>query len=79
MVGREMTVDEVLAEAMQDRIFYESSGGGVTFSGGEPLAQAEFLTALLEACRAKGLRTAVDTCGYAPQDDALELFDRGAF
>jgi pyruvate formate lyase activating enzyme len=64
--GRQMTVSQVLETVWQDRIFYDESGGGVTFSGGEPLAQIDFLRACLEACRARGLRTAVDTCGLAP-------------
>jgi len=71
MVGRRMTVDEVLAAVLKDRIFYDDSGGGVTFSGGEPLGQPAFLVELLEACRRQGLHTAVDTCGYAPREDLL--------
>ena len=66
-----MTAGEVVKEALKDRVFYEESGGGVTFSGGEPLVQARFLLGLLEACRAEGLHTAVDTCGYAPREDLL--------
>jgi pyruvate formate lyase activating enzyme len=54
-------------------VFYEESGGGVTFSGGEPLAQLPFLAVLLEACRAEGLHTAVDTCGFAARDALLRL------
>jgi pyruvate formate lyase activating enzyme len=73
MVGRQMSVDEVLASVMQDRIFYDDSGGGVTFSGGEPLMQPEFLTDLLRRCRHEGLHTAVDTCGFAPQEQLLSL------
>lgn len=65
-VGRRMTVEKVMQEIERDRSFYEESGGGVTFSGGEPLAQAVFLRGLLEACRAVDLHTAVDTCGFAP-------------
>ena len=68
-----MGVDEVVAEVLQDRIFYDDSGGGVTFSGGEPLLQAAFLRGLLEACRAERLHTAVDTCGCAPQDTLLQV------
>jgi len=68
MVGRRMTTDEVLAEVLKDRLFYDDSGGGVTFSGGEPLMQPEFLLELLRACRAHGIHTAVDTSGYAPQE-----------
>jgi len=66
MVGRETTVDEVMAEVERDAAFYEQSGGGVTFSGGEPLMQIEFLDALLRASKARGFHTALDTCGYAP-------------
>ncbi len=66
IVGREMTVAEALAEIEHDAPFYEESGGGVTFSGGEPLLQPDFLRALLRACQARGIHTTVDTCGYAP-------------
>ncbi|MFN2226439.1 MAG: glycyl-radical enzyme activating protein [Anaerolineae bacterium] len=66
LVGRAMTVAQVMAEAERDVAFYDQSGGGVTFSGGEPLAQPEFLLALLQAARRRGLHTALDTCGYAP-------------
>ncbi|MDP3487112.1 MAG: glycyl-radical enzyme activating protein, partial [Bacillota bacterium] len=66
LVGKEMIVAEVLAEIEKDRIFYDESGGGVTFSGGEPLLQAEFLTALLQSCRERGIHTTVDTSGHAP-------------
>ena len=58
----------VMKEIGKDRIFYEESGGGVTFSGGEPLLQADFLTRLLESCRKSGIHTAVDTCGHAGFD-----------
>lgn len=65
LVGRKMTVKQVFAEIGRDRIFYEQSEGGVTFTGGEPLAQPRFLLALLSACRGSGLHTVVDTSGYA--------------
>lgn len=65
IIGRPMTVREVMTEARKDVIFYDQSGGGVTFSGGEPLMQPEFLLALLEACRAEDIRTAVDTTCHA--------------
>jgi len=70
-VGRPMTVDEVVAEVLKDRIFYDDSGGGVTFSGGEPLMQPRFLNAALAACKREGVRTAVDTCGFCRRDDLL--------
>jgi len=68
MAGREATVEDVMAEVERDAAFYEQSGGGVTFSGGEPLMQIEFLEALLRASRKKNIRTALDTCGYAPRE-----------
>jgi len=64
--GSEMSVEEVVDEVVRDRVFYEQSGGGVTFSGGEPLAQIDFLAEGLGACRAQGLHTVVDTSGAAP-------------
>ncbi|MTI96401.1 MAG: glycyl-radical enzyme activating protein [Firmicutes bacterium] len=67
LAGRKMTVAEVLAEVNKDLIFYDESGGGVTFSGGEPLQQPDFLVALLSACKEQELHTAVDTSGFAPQ------------
>jgi pyruvate formate lyase activating enzyme len=68
-----MTVAEVMLEVEQDRVFYDSSDGGVTFSGGEPLLQPQFLTSLLEACRERELHTTVDTCGLAPEQDLLNI------
>jgi pyruvate formate lyase activating enzyme len=65
IIGRPTTAAEVMVEVRKDVVFYDQSGGGVTFSGGEPLMQPEFLLALLEACRAEGIRTAVDTTCYA--------------
>jgi pyruvate formate lyase activating enzyme len=72
-VGEQMSVAQVLEAVWRDRIFYDESGGGVTFSGGEPLLQFEFLRACLGACRARGLRTAVDTCGLARPEQLLAL------
>ncbi|MBO4884924.1 MAG: glycyl-radical enzyme activating protein [Clostridia bacterium] len=65
LYGREIALDEALQIALEDRIFYGDTGG-VTLSGGEPLMQAAFAAALLEALRERGVRTAVDTCGHAP-------------
>lgn len=67
-LGRHVTVDQLLAQVERDRPVFETSGGGVTFSGGEPLAQAEFLCACLDACRRAGLHTAVDTCGAGSRE-----------
>ena len=68
LLGAGMSVGQVMSELDKDRVFYEESGGGITFSGGEPLAQAEFLLACLRACKQHGYHTAVDTCGYAPAE-----------
>lgn len=64
IVGREMTTEEVMQEILRDVVFYNQSDGGVTFSGGEPLLQYEFLLSLLEACKQKDIHTAVDTSGF---------------
>lgn len=73
VVGRPMSVGEVVEVVLKDRIFYDDSGGGVTFSGGEPLQQSDFLRAALEACQSRGIHTAVDTCGLAPEEDLLSV------
>ncbi len=73
VIGERMTVPQIMQAVLQDRVFYEDSGGGVTFSGGEPLTQPAFLKGLLGACRAEGLRTAVDTCGFGCTDALLEV------
>ena len=65
IIGTRMTVAEVMREVRKDVVFYDESGGGATFSGGEPLMQPEFLLTLLEACRAEGISTTVDTTCYA--------------
>jgi pyruvate formate lyase activating enzyme len=59
------TAGEIIAEIDKDAIFYEESGGGVTFSGGEPLMQPGLLEELLDLCMERGYHTAIDTCGYA--------------
>jgi pyruvate formate lyase activating enzyme len=73
IAGRDMWVDEVMEEILEDRVFYDDSGGGATFSGGEPLSQSRFLRAMLEACRAEGVHSAVDTSGVAPKDQLLAI------
>ena len=64
LFGREVTVDALAEELGADRSFFENSGGGVTLSGGECLAQPDFALALLKKLKGKGIHTAVDTCGY---------------
>ena len=65
VVGRDMSVDEVIAEVEKDRPFYRRSGGGVTIGGGEPLLQHHFTSALLEAAHGVYLHTALETSGFA--------------
>lgn len=65
IVGRRLSAVELWREIEKDRIFYDESGGGVTFSGGEPLSQPEFLDEVLGLCRERRVHTAVDTCGMA--------------
>lgn len=64
--GRSYTVEEALARVLRDRPFYETSGGGVTLSGGEPLCQPDFAESFLRACKEAGVDTALDTTGYVP-------------
>ncbi len=70
--GRQVTVEEVIAEVEKDRPFYENSGGGMTLSGGEPLMQVDFAEALLREAHARSLHCALDTCGFVP----WERFER---
>jgi pyruvate formate lyase activating enzyme len=66
MEGRSMTVDQVMAEILADKPFYDSSGGGVTLSGGEPALSKDFAVEILMQCRNNRLHTAVETCGEIP-------------
>jgi glycyl-radical enzyme activating protein len=68
LYGRTMTAEEAKGIALEDRGFYEQSGGGVTLSGGEPLLQADFCRALLRALKEEGIHTAADTCGCVGWD-----------
>ena len=67
--GELWSADEIMSEVEKDKLFYENSGGGVTFSGGECMLQADFLKILLERCREKKIHTAVDTAGNVPWED----------
>lgn len=64
-VGRDVTVGEVMQDILKDVPYYRRSGGGVTLSGGEALAQSDFAVALLSACKEYGLNTAIETTGFA--------------
>lgn len=67
-IGKNITVDELIREIERDTPFHDSSGGGVTFSGGEPLGQPEFLKECLKELKKRHINTAVDTSGYASRD-----------
>ena len=64
--GKEYTVDEVFTEIIKDKSYYDNSGGGVTFSGGECMLQIDFLLEILKKCKENGIHTAVDTAGHIP-------------
>src|ERR1017187_4119551 len=64
VAGKRMTLGEVVREIEKDVIFFDESGGGVTLSGGEPVAQPRFAEALLRACRDRGIHTVIETCGF---------------
>lgn len=72
-IGRDVTLEELEREVMKDEIFFRSSGGGVTLSGGEVLMQAPFATALLQRLRRWGIHTAIETAGDAPLSRLLPL------
>ena len=69
--GKQYSVNDLIDELVKDRIFYDESSGGITFSGGEPLVQYEFVGECLKQCKSLGLNTAIDTSGYA----AFEAFE----
>jgi pyruvate formate lyase activating enzyme len=71
--GRTMSVDEVMQIVLRDRVYYETSGGGITLSGGEPTLQFAFCKALLLAAREQGIPTCLDTSGHDRQEDFAEL------
>jgi pyruvate formate lyase activating enzyme len=71
--GENRTVEDVWDAVRRDKIFYDSSGGGVTVSGGEPLLQAAFVRKLFELCRAGRIDTCVETCGFASSEALKEV------
>ena len=73
VIGQMFSVDEVMTELLKDAVFYEISGGGVTFSGGEPTMQGEFLKELVIECKEAGLHVALDTCGQVQWDYLEEI------
>ena len=75
LLGEEVTVEALMEEILKDRIYYEESDGGVTFSGGEPLAQIDFLESLLKKCKKEEIHTTVDTSGLAPEESVDRIID----
>lgn len=73
IAGRQMTVEETAAEVLRDRPFYDSQGGGVTLSGGEPLQQREFTLALLKRLKDEEIHTAIETTAYFPWERLEEV------
>ena len=73
IVGHRMTVEEVVAVVLRDRPFYETSGGGITLSGGEPTFQIDFSEAVLQACKGHGLDTCIETCGQCESERLVRL------
>ncbi|WP_434310621.1 glycyl-radical enzyme activating protein [Hominifimenecus sp. rT4P-3] len=74
--GRSMTAEEVMREAAKDWRFYKTSGGGITFSGGEPLAQADFVMEMMEIAKEKNISMAMETSGYADWEKAKPIFSQ---
>jgi len=80
--GELMSVEEIFQEVIKDKVFYETSGGGVTFSGGEPLMWPEFIADLSQQLKANEINTAVETCGQFPESAlpvVLEWIDHVLF
>lgn len=73
VTGREVTVEALVREVLPDRIYFEESGGGVTLSGGEPLFQPDFCAELLLALKEKNVHTALDTTGFASEDEIRRI------
>ena len=73
MAGEVKSTDEVVEVVLRDTAFYETSGGGVTISGGEPLQQPRFTRAVLAACREAGVHTAIETAGHVARDRLLAV------
>ncbi|MFA8437136.1 MAG: glycyl-radical enzyme activating protein [Marinifilaceae bacterium] len=75
-LGEVMTVNQLIREIGKDVLFFDESDGGVTFSGGEPMMQGEFLDAMLTACREEDIHTAVDTTGLATPVYLQKIMDK---
>lgn len=75
LIGQNMTLEALIQQILKDEVFYRTSGGGVTLSGGEVLMQSEFASQLLQRLQALGINTAIETAGDAPIASVLALAD----
>ncbi len=75
-VGKDITVKELMKELEKDEIFYEESGGGITFSGGDPMVQVDFLNEVLKVCKKNEFHTAVDVSGYGSWENFKKISDK---
>lgn len=73
IIGKEESADDIIAEVLQDRDFYATSGGGLTLSGGEPMSDPEFAYELLSKAKQNGIGTCMETCGFAPLEKYLRI------
>jgi len=76
ITGKEMSVEEVITVVKKDQLFYNNSGGGVTFGGGEPVSSIDYLLELLQAAYDAGLHICVDTCGFCAEDRFKRVIER---
>ena len=67
LVGKEMSVQEIIDEVLKDKVFYDNSCGGLTLSGGEPLMQFDFAYEILKKAKQNGIHTCIETCGSPPE------------
>lgn len=77
ILGKEMTAQEVLDEIIKDKMFYDTSDGGITITGGEPSYQAEFTMDIIRLSKDAGISVALETCGAGPRDFFREAADFG--
>lgn len=75
LYGKCMSVDEIMEQVLPDKPYYDASGGGITLSGGEPLAQYEFAKLILQAAKTNGIHTCLDTAGYVPREHLTEIIE----